>query len=75
MPGKLTKQGLRESLDAAMEFGYKAHERGDNLDKARDEIRPHIEALVANSDNLPTEILRIDFGAPKDRKLTRGLRP
>jgi predicted component of type VI protein secretion system len=56
----LTKQGLHASLLDAMEFGFLAHEKGKNLQLAREEILPHIEALM-NCDNLPTEILRVEF--------------
>lgn len=59
---KLTKQGLSGSLLEAMEFGFKAQEHGYSLDQAREEILPKIKTLVEACDNLPREVLRIDWG-------------
>lgn len=59
MAKKLTKQGLRGSLYAVLEYGFKSCERGDNLQKTIDDASSDIERLVSECDNLPLEILRI----------------
>jgi len=75
---KLTKQGFRSSLFEAMEFGYKACERGANIQMARESIAPFINTMAENCDNLPKEILRIEFPKPGSRrrraKITEALR-
>jgi hypothetical protein len=71
---KLTQQGLEESLFDAMEFGYKARERNENIQKARSKIAPHIKALVESCDNLPREILRIEFRKNRKTKVSTVLR-
>lgn len=73
--GKLTQQGLSASLFDAMEFGYKSCERHENIQMARSKIAPHIKALVESCDNLPREILRIEFGGGRKKaKISRILR-
>jgi len=72
---KLTQQGLSASLYDAMEFGYKACERNENIQMAHSKIAPFIEALVKSCDNLPREILRIEFGGGRKKaKISRVLR-
>jgi hypothetical protein len=71
---KLTRQGLRESLYAALEFGFKEHESGHNLEYARDRASSMFERLVTTSENLPTEILRIKLSRTDGRKVTREVR-
>lgn len=70
----LTEQGLSASLFDAMEFGFKAHERGDNLQKARSDIAPHVKAMIDSCGNLPREILRIEFRKAKNTKVSVALR-
>lgn len=55
----ITKEGLRYSLQSMMEFGYKAHERGDNLLAAQMGADGLIETLVKAADNCPAELMRI----------------
>lgn len=55
----ITKQGLRVSLDAALEYGFKASERGQNLEEARFHAADMFDALVVAADNCPDEVLRI----------------
>ena len=71
---KLTKQGLRASLETAVEFGFRSREKGWNLQKTLSVAHPDIEALVDSADNLPTEIMRIDFRKGKRTKVSRVLR-
>ena len=54
---KLTKQGLIASMHTAVEFGYKACERGDNLTKAAFGAAKFIDELAERCDNLPSEFL------------------
>jgi hypothetical protein len=67
---KLTKQGLRGSLETAVEFGFRSCEKGNNLQKTMHDCHADIEALVDASDNLPTEIMRINFRKPKGKKVS-----
>jgi hypothetical protein len=71
---KLTKQGLRASLETAVEFGFRSHENGNNLQKTLHDCHADIEALVDAADNLPTEIMRISFRKPKGQKVSHELR-
>lgn len=52
----ITQQGLESSLLAVLEFGYKACERGLNIQAATAECLPAIKKLVGDS-NLPRAIL------------------
>lgn len=66
----LTRQGLRSSLYSAMEFGFKAHERGLNLEEARETIGHDVEVLCKTVTNCTDEILRIDFRG-RAKKISR----
>jgi hypothetical protein len=75
---KLTKRGFSAWLFDAMEFGYKACERGENIQMAREKIAPFINTMADSCDNLPKEILRIEFPKPGGRRkrarITKALR-
>jgi hypothetical protein len=71
---KMTKQGLEATLYTMLEFGFKCREQNHNLEWARSEVKAVIDRLVAESDNLPTEVLRVNFRKPKGKKASLGLR-
>lgn len=54
----ITEQGLRASLLATLEFGYKACERGLNLQKAMSDCEPAIQQLIKAA-KLPKEVLKV----------------
>lgn len=53
----LTEQGLENSLWAILEFGYKCHERGMNIQAATQQASPMIRDFLKAA-NLPKEIMR-----------------
>lgn len=56
----LTKEGLWGSLIAALELGYRACEKGHNLQYAIDEFAKSCANWPTTLSNLPREIIRIE---------------
>lgn len=76
MKSVLTKEGLRNSLYTALEFGYKMCEKNHNLQKTLHDAHPDIEALVDMVD-LPSELVAgpLIKRAISLPRLESGLRP